>query len=168
MFISLSFLIISVFAANSSSTTASSEGPTQINSKDVIGWIVTFSATIPPAVGLFYTAMSLRNDSNARYIQTFSQIEKEISDIENHTDRSSPIPSNKRTIWEINFLNTMHKNAFLMRSKRYPKDLLDIFKKDFGYARHLIAENASRKRDFSQILELCNEKQWPPYDADHQ
>ncbi|MBV9176377.1 MAG: hypothetical protein JO297_05015 [Nitrososphaeraceae archaeon] len=110
--------------------------------------------------------MSLRNDSNSRYIQTFSEIEKELSELENHNDRSAGKGTNPRKRWEVNFLNMMEKYAFLMRSKRYPEDLLDIFKKDFGYARHLIGEKASRKEGYYQILKLCDEKQWPAYNAD--
>jgi hypothetical protein len=160
-------LIAPVFATNSSletaTTSAEEAAPDQISSQDVIGWVVTFSATIPPAVGLFYTAMQLKNDSNARYIQTFRDIEKEIRDTENlHEYRSSAAGSEKREWWEVTFLNTMDKNAFLMQSKRYPKDLLDIFKNDFGYALHLIGNNESRKRDYSQVLILCRKKQWSP------
>ena len=162
------FLIIPSFATNSSSatTTTSSEEevPGQIYSKDIIGWIVTFSATIPPAAGLVYTAIQIKNDSNARHIQTLREIEKDISDL--YKDRKAADGSNERIIWEANFLNTMERNAFLMRSKRYPKDLLDIFKNDFGYALHLIGDNASRRRDFPEILGLCNEKQWQSYNAD--
>lgn len=159
MFILLSFLIISSFA------TASAENSSQIYSKDMIGWIVTFSATIPPAIGLIYTAIQIKNESNAKYIQTFREIEKEITDMENHADRGST-DENKRKIWEINFLNIMDKNAFLLQSKRYPKDLLDIFKNDFGYALHLIGEDTSRKTDYPKILELCNKKKWPAYNPD--
>jgi hypothetical protein len=65
-------IIASVFATNSSpaaATTSSEEAaPDEISSEDVLGWIVTFSATIPPAVGLFYTAMQLKNDSVCRNI----------------------------------------------------------------------------------------------------
>jgi hypothetical protein len=168
MIILLSFLVISAFATNSSSgnTTSSEQASGQIYSKDVIGWIVAFSATIPPALGLFYTAIQLKNDSNARYIQTFREIEKEISEIENHNDRNLSIGEQKRTRWEVNFLNTMDKNAFLMQSKRYPKDLLDIFKNDFGYALYLIGSDDSRKRDYHEILILCSQKQWPALNAD--
>ena len=166
------FLIISSFATNSSSatTTTSSEEeeevPGQIYSKDVIEWILTFSATIPPAAGLIYTAIQIKNDSNARHIQTLREIQNEISDF--YKDRKAADGSNERIRWEANFLNTMERNAFLMRSKRYPQDLLDIFKNDFGYTLHIIGDNASRKRNFPEILALCNEKQWPSYNPDQQ
>lgn len=169
LFLLLFFLLIgsvlTTYSSFAAATTTSEEDSNQISSKDLVGWVVSFSATIPPAVGLFYTAMQLKNDSNARYIQTFREIEKEISDIENHKDRSATNGSKERNWWEITFLNTMDKNAFLMQSKRYPKDLLDIFKNDFGYALYLVGDNESRKRDYSEILSLCNQKRWSPIDA---
>lgn len=160
------FLVIAAFGNSSAfATTTSAEGqPGQIYSKDVIGWIVSFGATLPPALGLLYTAKQLKSESNARYIQAFAEIEKEISSIENNKDRSLASPARKT--WEISFLNTMDKYAVLMQSKKYPKDLLDSFRVDFGYARYLVEKDDSQKGHYSEILKVCNKKQWPPFNAD--
>jgi hypothetical protein len=64
---------------------------------------VTFGTTIPPAVGLFYTAIQIRNDSNSKYIQTFREIEKEISSLEDHKDRDADDGTDARIKWESIF-----------------------------------------------------------------
>jgi hypothetical protein len=130
MFIILILLYLSTLATASSEQQQSGQQPGTIYPKDVIGWIVSFLAVIPPTIALWYTANTFRDDANSRYIQTFRETDKEISEFENQDARNANLGTEVRLIWESNFLNAMERIASLMLSTRYPKDMVTHYEND--------------------------------------
>jgi hypothetical protein len=124
------------------------------------------SATAIAAGALYYTARSFRDETNAKYVLTLSNIDNELTKIETDAERGAHELSLLRKRWEVNFLNTVGRIANLIESGRYPKDLENYFALEFRWARHLIESSADRefrRNNYTEILEICNTKGWNAY-----
>jgi hypothetical protein len=124
---------------------ASTEDSSQISQKDIVGWIVTLSATAIAAGALYYTAGSFREEGNAKYVLTLSTIDNELTKVETDAERDAHPRSILRRRWELNFLNTIAKIATLILLRRYPEDLKNYFELEFRWAKHLIQNSVERE-----------------------
>ena len=61
-----------------------------ISTKDIVGWIVVLISAVIATGGLIYTAKSYRQNSDAKFIEIFKDIDKEISELEHNRDRLDP------------------------------------------------------------------------------
>jgi len=61
-----------------------------ISTKDIVGWIVVLISAVIATGWLIYTAKSYRQNSDAKFIEIFKDIDKEISELENNRDRLDP------------------------------------------------------------------------------
>lgn len=125
-----------------------------ISTKDIIGWIVTFVSVGVAAFGSIYTGKSYRQDSNAKFIEIFKEMDNEITKLENNKERKNP---KKRLTWESNCLNALDRYSSIFMLKRLPSDIIDHFQESFSYALYIInnSSNSKSRQSFSKITDLC-------------
>ncbi len=145
-------------------TNATSEG---ISSKDIVTWTISLLSATVAAIGLFYAATAFKRDSNARYAETLSKVEKDVSDVENDPNRTPPKDAPNRDVtranWERAFLNLLNRIAYLIEHGLYTKDFAEYFQLDFRWAKYLIEKGADPveyKKDFPETLKLCERMGW--------
>jgi hypothetical protein len=171
---------------------ASTEEEADITQKDVIDWIVTILtasiASTIAAVALWYNAKttkqshkltqasldlntkSLELDANSRYVEFLRDTSKELTDLEQNTNRIlSPNNKKNRKNWESKYLNAVDRIALLVNKGRIPEDLVDHYRQSFAYARYVI-ENSDNRKDreqtFSDTIHICKKRSWEPLDLE--
>lgn len=83
-----------------------------------IGDIFTIIGAIAAAIGLFYTALKIKNDARVRELASTESVFKDIQALAKELDEYNQKADNDKETWDFRFFNQLEWFSFLVNHKK--------------------------------------------------